>query len=129
MTKAERVEMYRTFLVDGGYAPEVHEGYLVIFTHKDKTLVITVDDDEEFFRLAMPNFWSIESEAERRDVIRAAERATRDTKAAKVFTVEDDTWASIEMFCWPPETFKPVFERSLTALNTSVDQFVMFMRQ
>ncbi len=80
-----------------------------VFDHHD-------ENDEEFFRLVYPGFWSIESELEREKAQRAL-TATAQTKVAKVFLVCDNTWASIEMFCSPPEVFRTAFHRSLRALR------------
>ena len=124
MTKQERTEMYRAFLAEEGYAPKVDEDGDIVFKCEGKTYVILVEDkDAEFFRLAYPNFWSIDSEAERAKVAEASLHATTQTKVVKVFPIKDNTWAAIEMFCSPPEAFKPVFQRSLSALRSGVEAF------
>jgi hypothetical protein len=56
-------------------------------------------------------------------VINAAQKATSKTKVAKVFTVRDDTWASIELFLDGPEQMTEVFRRSMTALQSAVRTF------
>ena len=76
-----------------------------------------------------PNFWSIESEAEREKVVHACTTATASTKVAKVFIVRDNVWATIELFCSPPEHFMSVFDRSMGALMTGVANFVEEMRK
>ena len=124
MTKQERAEMYRGFLAEEGYVPKIDGDGDVTFKYEGGGYFIGVDEkDEEFFRLVFPSFWSIESEVEREKVAKAALQATAETKVAKVFPVRDNTWASIEMFCSPPEAFKAVFRRSLSALQASVESF------
>jgi hypothetical protein len=124
MTKQELAEMYRSYLADQGYAPKIDDDGDVIFKCEGRVYFIDVaEKDETFFRLIFPNFWSIESEAERQKVSQAALHATVQTKVAKVFPVGDNTWASIEMFCSPPEAFQPVFRRCLRALQASVENF------
>jgi hypothetical protein len=124
MTKQERAELYRQYLVEQGYAPRIDEDGDVAFKYEGGSYWIMVDDtDETFFRVIFPNFWSIDSEDERVKVTYAALHATERTKVAKVFIVGNNTWSSIEMFCSPPDVFKPVFSRSLRALQTSVDNF------
>jgi hypothetical protein len=130
VTKAARAEMYRSFLNMEGYLPKIDEDGDVTFKHEGKHYFIAVSEkDDEFFRLVFPAFWAIESETEREQATRAALQATADTKVAKVFVNRDDTWASIEMFCSPPEAFKPVFQRSLRALAAGVDAFRRKMQE
>ena len=124
MTKEERVEMYREFLAEEGYVPKIHGDGDVVFKYEGGLFFISTDeDDEELFRLVVPNFWAIESEAEREKAAKAALEATKRTKVAKVYLTKDDTEAVIEMFCSPPEAFKAVFGRSLSALRACVKIF------
>jgi hypothetical protein len=123
-TKQERTRMYRDFLLQEGYAPTIDKDGDVSFKYEGGTYyVLAQEDDEMFFRLIFPNFWSIESRSERAKVKAAALYTNAQTKVAKIFPVKDDTWAAIEMFCFPPETFRSVFGRSLRALRTAVETF------
>ncbi len=116
--------MYRHFLIEEGYAPKVDEDGDVTFKFEGASFFIAVDEeDDQFFRIVLPNFWPIESEDEREQVAAAALRATMNAKVAKVFPIRDDTWATVEMFCSPPETFKPVFRRCLRAILAAVENF------
>ncbi|MCX8141017.1 MAG: hypothetical protein WHU94_15075 [Thermogemmata sp.] len=124
MTKQERVGMYMRYLVEEGYMPRVDQDGDIIFKFEGGTYLIIIDDsDDEYFRLVFPNFWSIDSEEERMQVYIAATHATAETKVTKVYPVRDNVWASIEMFCSPPEVFKSVFRRSLGALRAGVNNF------
>ncbi len=130
MTKQERAEMYRKYLTEEGYAPKIDDDGDVTFKYEGRYYFIAVDqNDEEFFQLVFPNFWPIESDAERDKVAKVALQATAKTKVAKVFPVHDNTWALIEMFCSPPEVFKAVFRRSLSALQASVEHFRQGMHE
>ena len=130
MTKQERAEMYRSFLASEGYTPKIDSDGDVAFKFEGGNYYILVDDkDEAFFRLAYPGFWEIESEEERAKVIEAALHATAQTKVTKVFPVRNNTWATIEMFCSPPEVFQSVFHRCLTALRAGVVSFQEKMRE
>jgi hypothetical protein len=91
---------------------------------KDLFVSSSIERDEEFFRIAFPNFWPIESPEERAKVTQAALDATASTKVAKVFPVQDNVWATLELFCLPPENFKLVFRRSFSALQSAVTTFV-----
>lgn len=126
----ERTQMYSEFLRKEGYAPQLDSDGDILFKMEGRTYLIIVDrDDEEFFRIVFPNFWSIENEKERRQVHEAALHATAQTKVAKVFPVRDDVWASVELFCSPPDSFKPVFRRSMSALAAAIATFVSKMRE
>jgi hypothetical protein len=127
-TAHERLEMYRTYLEEEGYRPRLDGNGNVFFKCEGRTMVIQVDEkDDEFFRLIHPNLWSIESDAELAEVKEAAIRATTETKVAKIFPVGDDTWATIEAFYSPPDAFKPIFRRCLSALRAGVKTFVASM--
>ena len=124
MTKQERAEMYHEYLIDEGYAPKIDSDGDVVFKFEGGNYLLLLDEkDEEFFRLVFPGFWSIESEQERAMATQAALAATAQTKVVKVFLVDDNTWASIEMFCNPPESFKSVFLRCIRALQAGVQNF------
>lgn len=130
MTKQEIIEMYRSYLAEEGYVPQVDADGDVTFKCGGWGYFIAIDeDDAEFFRLACPNIWQIESESEGDKVMRAALHATTRTKVVKVLPVRDNTWASVEMFCSSPETFYKVFQRSLRALQVGVQQFRQKMEE
>ena len=124
-----RTAMYRDFLSKEGFNPIVDEGGAIMFRFEGKGYIILVDDDDEFFRLIFPNFWSIDSEDERIKVQDAALHASSRTKVTKIFPAQDDTWAVIEMFCNPPENFKSVFSRSMSALQAGVRTFTEKMNE
>jgi hypothetical protein len=124
MTKDQIADMYRGYLAGEGYSPYLDDEGDVAFKFEGASYFIQVDaDDAEFFRLVLPNIWPIESEAEGEKVLRAALHATTKTKVVKVLPVRDNTWASAEMFCVPPESFKNVLPRALRALQVGVRQF------
>ncbi|MDY0019503.1 MAG: hypothetical protein RBT47_05815 [Anaerolineae bacterium] len=129
MDKKQKSQMYEEFLRGEGYLPQIDADGDVVFKAEGKVYLIIIDErDEEFFRIAFPNFWPIESPEERAKVTQAALDATASTKVAKVFPVQDNVWATIELFCLPPENFKLVFRRSFSALQSAVTTFVGKMR-
>lgn len=129
MDKPSRAKMYRDYLAEEGFTPKIDDDGDVFFKYEGKNYVIIIEDDEQFFRICFPNFWSIESEEERKKVQEAALYAAAKTKVAKVFPVQDDTWAVIELFCDPPESFSRVFRRSLGALQAGVNNFIEKMHE
>lgn len=130
MSKAQRIQVYFDFLKKEGFVPQLDRDGDIVFKSEGRTYLVILDEnDEVFFRLVFPNFWSIENEAERMKVERAALIATANTKVAKVFPVGNNTWATIEMFAPSPENVLPVFLRSMSALMTAVNKFVEEMRK
>ena len=124
MNKQQLTDMYRSFLAEEGYVPQLTDDGNVTFKYEGGSYLIQIDEnDEQFFRVIYPAFWPIESEAEREKVAQAALSATAETKVVKVYPVDNSTWAAIEMFCSPPEVFKSVFQRSLLALKAGVTRF------
>lgn len=129
MTRQERLDLYREFLDQEGFRPTIDKDGDLMFKVEGRTYFVFADaDDAQFFRLVFPNFWSIEDEDERARAYVAAHDATAQTKVAKVFVVKDDTWASLELFCDPPETVRTVLPRGLSAVQSAVDTFAQIMR-
>jgi hypothetical protein len=124
MSKTERVAVIRDYLSNEGYAPQVDDDGDLLFKCEGGSYFIIIDEqDGEFYRLCYPNFWSIDNEPERAQVVKAAQAATGKTKVAKVFTVRDNTWASIELFLGSADQMNVVFKRSMSALQTAVRNF------
>jgi hypothetical protein len=123
-------EMYMDFLAKEGYRPEIDADGDVQFKSEGKTYFMSVnDDDPTFFRLVLANIWPIESEVERTQVYIAVDHSNAQTKVAKAFTVKDDVWVGIELFLADPAEFKPLFDRSMSALGSGVDFFVGKMQE
>jgi hypothetical protein len=128
MSKADREQLYTDFLRTEGYLPELEKDEQVVFKKGNLTYVIVISEDADYFQIIVPPFWPIESEAERVQARMAAHVANAETKVAKVYFHEDDTWASVQMFCKPPESFKPVFGRCISVLEHAVETFVKQMK-
>lgn len=123
MTKAERISMIVDHLSREGYRPEIDEDGDVRFKVEGRTCFVIFDDDPTFFRLAFANFWPIENERERALVMEACSHASMTTKVVKVFTVNDNVWASVELFVAPPNAVLHVLQRSIAALQVGVHHF------
>ncbi|MEJ5223558.1 MAG: hypothetical protein WHV44_03810 [Anaerolineales bacterium] len=120
------------YLIAEGYRPTIDSDGDVVFKHEGRTYYIEIDtNDEQFFRIVFPNFWSVESEEELARVILAANYATMKTKVAKVYLRSDskDTVASVEMFFGRPEHFKEGFRRAMSALQAGVNNFIEKVHQ
>ncbi|OQB27651.1 MAG: hypothetical protein BWY10_01195 [Chloroflexi bacterium ADurb.Bin180] len=124
MDKAERAQMYVSYLREDGYALEIDEDGDVMFKFEGGTYFVLVDEEDEmFFQIMFPSFWPIESEEEGARVEKAAQLATRITKVAKVYRQRDNVNASVELLCVPPEAFKAVFRRALGSIQAGVSNF------
>jgi hypothetical protein len=122
---------FADFLHREGFRPEIRPGDgLVFFKFEGRGYAIKLDgQDEEFFRIVFPNFWPIEGEQERRQVLVAADHVNSNLKVAKVFTVKDNVFATIEMFFADPGHFKAVFLRALGALKNAAESFAGKMHE
>ncbi|MEW8977035.1 MAG: hypothetical protein AB2385_01410 [Symbiobacterium sp.] len=126
MTKAE---MYLNFLKEEGYVPRYDEDGDIVFKVEGLSyLLFASEDDEPYFRLALPFFWKIESPEEHQRALAAACRVNAEIKVVKVYPVEDKVWASVEMLFSPPDGFRPVFGRALQLLRHGVNYFRELMR-
>jgi hypothetical protein len=122
---------YLDFLAEEGFRPQINANGDVAFKYEGGNYLIKIDEkDEAFFYLAYPNFWRIASDKELVQVKEAALAVTAANKVVKIFPVKDtDTWATIELFCSPSETFKAVFDRCLRSLRGAVEDFKAKMKE
>jgi hypothetical protein len=127
--KQVKAQMYFDYLSQEGFRPEIDKEGDVCFNCEGRSYFVQVDEaDASFFRICFPNFWTIENQEERHRVLAACDFANRRSKAAKIFTVADDTWGAIEIFVETPGAFKGVFQRCMSALQNAVRNFVENMR-
>jgi hypothetical protein len=114
------------YLSSEGYRPSLDDDYTLTFKSEDKHYVLDrYQDDEQFIRLLAPNIWKIDSGKELVEAMFQANKASADTKSAKVFVLEnqESVWASLEMFIADDQAFNAVFFRCLNALNSAVNRF------
>jgi hypothetical protein len=124
-------ERYLTFLAEEGYRPRINANGNVSFKCEGRPCVITIDEkEEEYFYLIYPNFWRIESDEELAQVKEAGLAVIAEIKAVKIYPVGGtNTYATVEQFCFPTQTFKDVFDRCLRALRAGVEKFVAKMEE
>src|SRR5712671_6198274 len=119
-----KAEMYIEFLREEGYVPKLDEDADVVFKCEGRTYILFSEEkDQNYFRLAFPAFWEIESADEEDQAREAMNDLNAKMKVMKLFIVRDNVWASVEMFLSPIASFKPVFARSLALLQQGVNEF------
>lgn len=128
MLKCERAELCRDVLLDEGYRATFDDDGDVVFKAEGLNLIVILDDDETFFRLVMPNIWSIDSPSERANAVRAAHDVTKEIKVAKVFCTENSVWCSAELFFGEADHFKSVINRVIQVVCLSRNRFAEKMR-
>jgi hypothetical protein len=119
-----KVELFSDFLTQEGYRPSIDEDGDILFKSEGKTLCLSFDEqDEQFVRLYMPNFWGIDDEEERRLVEQACLETTKSMKVAKVFPIEDSVWTAVELFQYPIHALTELLPRWIALLHGSVRCF------
>ena len=128
--RAKLQRMYSDYLKAEGYVPEVDSDGDVRFKREGKVYYISVqeiEDDTEFFRVVLANIWEVENDQERMKVLSAADFSNSSSKVCKIYTVENNVWASVELYVGKPEDFKNVFKRVMSAFDTGVVAFAAKM--
>jgi hypothetical protein len=124
-------ERYFDFLAEEGFRPRIDEYGDVAFRYEGGLYVIRIDEkDEMYFRRVYPGFWRINSNEELSRVQETALTVTAGYKVVKIYPVGDtNTNAATELFLSPPDTFKAVFYRCLSAIGSTVKVFKAKMQE
>ena len=125
MTIPSHARMYMDYLTGLGFVPQLVSDKQINFKVEGGHYHIMMDaSDPTFFRLIYPRFRDVKDAVDLVLVSAAANHATASTKVAKVYLSSDNTSvsAAVELFCSPPESFAPVFERSLAVLQHAVKE-------
>jgi hypothetical protein len=119
-----KITYLEQLLKEEGFLPRIDEDGDLVFKSEGKTMFIPADsNDEEFLRISLPNFWSIDSDEERDAAAMVCCKVNKTVKVAKVCIVEDNVWASVELFASPIQSVHDVFLRCITVLNLAVAEF------
>ena len=124
--------MYMDYLKKEGYFPKTDSDGDIIFKKEGKLYFIDIraqQSDPRYFRIVHPSFWSIDNEIERRNVLEVADHINSTRKVMKVYTVEDNTWASIGIFVSNQEDFKVHFSRIMSNLSGGIELFIKEIRE
>jgi hypothetical protein len=131
-SKEELQLMYMIYLKREGYLPEMDSDGDIRFKKEGHIYLIDVRaqaDDPQYLRIIFPNFWSIDNDIERLEVLAAADYVNSTLKVVKVYTVKNNTWAVIEIFISNQEDFKDIFSRIMSVLSGGVERFATKMRE
>lgn len=129
-TPTDPAQLFLDYLKLEGYSPVLDGDGDLRFQRNDLTYYIQFDrKDPEFFRLILPNIWSLDSMQERQRAYAAADSANARCKAAKVFVVKDHVWATIEMFLASQDQARPVIERCMNSLQRAMITFSVKMQE
>lgn len=124
-TESKLQKLYTGYLSDMDLNNWVDDDGDVQFEYNDHTYFIDVSEsDPEFFRVVLFNIWPIESISENVQVLMAVDAVNRQQKVCKAYTINDNVWIATELFVADPADFKPVFQRSLDVIESSVEVFV-----
>lgn len=129
LTKEQLQKMYKEYLANEGFKPEVDADGDVIFKFEGTSYYISVDaEDQEFFRIMSTEVISVKTPEERWKSEVACVYATSKTKVAKAFISSDKVRFSLELFVAKPQDFKGVFIRGMSALQAVRKNFVEKLR-
>ncbi|NLN92705.1 MAG: hypothetical protein GX130_05255 [Candidatus Hydrogenedens sp.] len=124
MKLEERLKTYLKHLTDEGYSPEIQKDGAIHFKFEGGNYLIILDEeDEEYFCLLYPNFYSVETDKEKILVMQAMSHVTCKTKYVKLFLMSDKLCATVEHAFSSPESFFIYFKESLKRLQTGVHLF------
>jgi len=129
-SKEQLQRLYIEHLTAEGYRPDVDVDGDIQFKREGRRYFIIISEkDPEFFRLVLANIWEIEDDLERSRVLVAADHSNAVSKVSKVYIVKNNVWVCVELFVAAPEDFRGIFERSMSAMDAGVSNYVERMRE
>jgi len=129
LSVAEREQMYTEYLRAEGYRPGLEQDGSVAFKKGDETYFIIVDDDAQLFFIMLPYYSLKGDEALTARALKAALHATDKSKVAKVYVENDALWITVQLFLDPPESFRNVLGRCITALDDAKKVYLEALKQ
>lgn len=90
-------EMVFEYLKTQGLMPRIDDDNDIIFKYQMLTFIyFNNDEDEQFFRLALPGIFDV-SEENRTTVLEAMNEVNKRMKVAKAYIPRDDVWVAAEI--------------------------------
>jgi hypothetical protein len=124
--------MYLKYLKKEGYLPEIDSDGDVLFKKEGNSYFIDVrgqQKDPSYFRIILPGIFRIDNKTERLMVLIAADHVNSTVKVVKFYTVENHTWAAVEIFISKTEDFKDIFPRLMSTLSGGLELFAKKMKE
>lgn len=107
-----------------GFRPEVDPDGDISFKHEGLTFVVLLtEDDPEYYQVLLPNFWPLESEAERQVALHACDEINRAVKLVKLYTVEGNLFAGVESAYDTSEAFLAHLPQAVAYLQDAARMF------
>lgn len=109
-----------------GFRPELtNEGDITVKYEGMKLWIEWFGSDDDYFRVLLPNFWSIDSAEELTRAYIAASRASHKIKGGKLCVVnEDNLWASVETVISEEDIVNPkLMLRRFSMISHAVNAF------
>jgi hypothetical protein len=131
-SRAELQKMYMSYLTAEGYAPSIDSDGDVAFRREGRPFWIEVNEDDlEYFRIGYLANYSLDYDYEVYQFPIAINYATKQTKVAKVYSLDDGGrfMISAEIYLVSPEDFKIVFNRMINAINRARENFLLKMEE
>jgi hypothetical protein len=131
-SRTELQKMYMSYLTAEGYAPSIDSDGDVAFKREGRPFWIEVNEEDlEYFRIGYLANYSLDYEYEEFQFPIAINYATRSTKVAKVYSLDDGGrfMISAEIYLVRPEDFKFVFNRMVNAINRARENFLSKMEE
>lgn len=117
-----KADLVLQWLQDEGYKHQVDEDGDVPFRYEGKGMYFFPDEDESFFRLAIPNVYECESEEDHVRILEVCNSLNKDYKVLKVFLVNQKLWFAIEMFIDNTPNLNDFFDRCCHILAIAYDE-------
>ena len=125
-TKSERQNFYLAYLRSEGFQPTIDENGDVSFRYEGGNYSIYVEEnDTGYFEIYYPNFYKLETRAERISAAAVASAVTRSKRVVKVWLNSSETNVSItaEMFVANLTDFSRFFYRLLNIMISARNDF------
>jgi hypothetical protein len=111
------------YLKQQGLMPSIDEDNDIVFKYQMLTFVFfTDDDDQQFFRLALPNIFDV-TEDNRIAVLEAINEVNKLMKVVKLIIPNDDVWATTEIMMDTTPVLDDLFPRLINILMGAQREF------
>ena len=116
-------EMVFQYLKQQGLVPSIDDDNDIVFKYQMLTFVFfTDDDDQQFFRLALPNIFDV-TDDNRIAVLEAINEVNKLMKVVKLISPRDDVWATTEIMMDTTPVLDDLFPRLINILMGAQGEF------